>query len=68
MNEKEQLIKMKEDSGLNWKEFSAYFGIPYRTVQDWEYGKRKMPLYLLRLMEYKLKMDQLIEREGDING
>lgn len=68
MNEKKRLIKMKEESGFNWKEFSAYFGIPYRTVQDWEHGKRKMPLYLLRLMEYKLKMDQLIEREGDING
>lgn len=63
MDEKEQLIKLKEESGFNWKEFSAYFDIPYRTVQDWEHGKRKMPSYLLRLMEYKLKMDKRIKEK-----
>lgn len=63
MDEKEQLIELKEKSGFNWKEFSAYFDIPYRTVQDWEHGKRKMPSYLLRLMEYKLKMDKKIEEK-----
>ena len=64
MEEREQLIKLKEESGLNWKEFSAYFDIPYRTVQDWEHGRRKMPSYLLRLMEYKLKMDAVIKEKG----
>ncbi len=63
MDEKEQLIRLKEESGLNWKEFSAYFDIPYRTVQDWEHGKRKMPPYLLRLMEYKLKTDKMVRKK-----
>lgn len=63
MDERERLINLKKQSGFNWKEFSAYFDIPYRTVQDWEHGKRKISPYLLRLMEYKLKMDKLIEKE-----
>lgn len=61
MDSKERLIHIKERSGMNWKEFSAYFQIPYRTVQDWERGNRKMPEYVLRLMEYKLRMEKLID-------
>lgn len=61
MDSKERLIQIKEGSGMNWKEFSAYFQIPYRTVQDWERGNRKMPEYVLRLMEYKLRMEKLID-------
>ena len=42
MDSKERLIQIKEGSGMNWKEFSAYFQIPYRTVQDcvsqWRYA------------------------------
>ena len=55
MNTREELIKLKEDSGLSWKRLSEYYGIPYRTVQDWYMGKRKMPEYLLRLMIYKFE-------------
>lgn len=61
MDSRERLIQIKEASGMNWKEFSVYFQIPYRTVQDWERGNRKMPEYLLRLMEYKLRIEKIIE-------
>ena len=40
--------------------FSEYLGIPRRTVQDWEAGKRQPPEYIVELIEYKL------EREGMI--
>lgn len=46
---------------MNRKEFCEYFSIPYRTMSDWEAGRRKMPEYLLRLMEYKAKAENLIE-------
>ena len=45
-------------------EFCEYFEIPYRTLQDWELGNRKMPEYLLRLMAYKIKMEEL-EKKRD---
>lgn len=63
MSEQIELRKIREKTGMNRREFSEYFGIPYRTVQDWEAGKRKMPEYLLRLMLYKLKMEKMIKAE-----
>ena len=56
---KEELIDLRETTGMNRREFCDYFGIPYRTVQDWETGYRRMPDYLLRLMAYKIKAEKL---------
>ena len=50
--------RLREEMQLNRREFCNYFDIPYRTVQDWEAGKRVMPDYVLRLLEYKIRMDQ----------
>ena len=59
MNTQEELIKLKESTGMNWKQFSEYYGIPYRTVQDWYMGKRRMPEYLLKLMIYKAEIERI---------
>ena len=61
MDSKDYLVELRESTGMTRKEFCEYFEIPYRTVQDWELGNRKMPDYLLRLMEYKLRMEQGIK-------
>ena len=61
MDSKDYLVELRESTGMTRKEFCEYFGIPYRTVQDWELGNRKMPDYLLRLMEYKIRMEQGIK-------
>ena len=58
MNTQEELIKLKKESGLGWKKFAESYGIPYRTVQDWYMGKRRMPEYLLRLMIYKAEIER----------
>ena len=52
---------MRESSGMSMKRFAEYFGIPYRTVQNWEAGVNKCPEYLLKLLEYKLKREGLIK-------
>lgn len=65
MEKKDRLIKLRESTGMNRRQFAEYFEIPYRTVQDWELGSREMPEYLLRLMAYKLRMEQLIKSKGD---
>ena len=64
MDSKDYLVELRESTGMTRKEFCEYFEIPYRTVQDWELGNRKMPDYLLRLMEYKIRMEQGI-KDGD---
>lgn len=53
--------ELREASGMNKTRFAEYFGIPYRTVQDWELGNRKCNDYILALMEYKLKHEKIIK-------
>ena len=59
MSRGKQVKELREKMGMNRMEFCEYFGIPYRTVQDWEAEKREMPDYLLRLMIYKAEMEKL---------
>ena len=63
MNLKEELTALRKSTGMNKKKFAEYFGIPYRTLQDWELGNRNMPDYLLRLMAYKVAIEGL-EKAG----
>ena len=54
---------IREKSGMTRTDFSAWLGIPYRTMQEWELGRRTMPEYVLSLIAYKV-MNEL--REGRI--
>lgn len=55
----EKFREVLENSGMNMKQFSDYFEIPYRTVQDWKSGARKFPDYLLSLIQYKIEKEDL---------
>lgn len=47
---------------LNWtrKQFSDYFNIPYRTIENWEFFENQMPEYLYDLILYKLEHEKLL--------
>ena len=64
--QEKELKKLREDMGLNRKEFAEYYGIPLRTVEDWEAKKRKMPAYLLRLMMYQAKYEMINEKNRKV--
>ncbi len=64
MEAREKLKKLRESTGMNRKEFCEYFEIPYMTETDWELGNRRVPLYLLRLMEYKIQMEKLSDKRS----
>ena len=61
--EKMEIKELRESTGMNRKEFCEYFGIPYRTVTEWERGTRKMPDYVFRLLAYRIKMGNFAEKE-----
>lgn len=63
MEKAAKVKELREKMGMNRKEFCEYFDIPYRTVQDWEAGKREMPGYVLRLMWYRAEIEKLIKEE-----
>lgn len=51
---------LRELSGMNKTDFAKYFNIPYRTIQNWELEINECPVYLMELMEYKLKKESVI--------
>ena len=55
--------EIRERSGMNLKQFSDYFEIPYRTIQNWDAGIRHCPDYLLKLMLYKIEKETKKEVE-----
>ena len=64
---KDVLIELRESTGMNRKEFCEYFEIPYMTVSDWEHGNRRVPKYLLRLLEYYVKKEEM-DKSGKVSG
>ena len=54
---------IREETGMNRREFCEYFDIPYRTVTDWELGNRHAPEYVLRLLEYYIRSEKISKKE-----
>ena len=63
MGRGKEVRELRDRLGMNRREFSDYYGIPYRTVQDWEAEKREHPEYLLRLMIYRAEMERLNKKD-----
>lgn len=69
----ERMKQLRNITGFNRAEFARQQGIPLRTIEEWEAGRRKMPEYVLRLLAYKIllessKKDQRIHIIQDENN
>ena len=61
-----KIKELRESTGMNRREFCEYFDIPYRTVTEWERDNRHAPSYVLRLLEYYIRMEKLMKnKEAD---
>ena len=59
-----KIIKeLREQTGMNRREFSEYTKIPIRTLEDWEAGKRTPPEYIPRLLAYQLMYDAIVREQ-----
>ena len=52
--------------GVNRKEFSERYGIPVRTLENWDSGKSSPPDWLLALLERVVREDA--EKEDQEKG
>lgn len=59
MDCQQKIIELRKQTGMNRREFCDYFLIPYRTVTEWERGNRNAPEYVLRMIEYMIRMEKL---------
>ena len=53
--------ELRQASGMTQKDFSEYFGIPKRTIENWEEEVSKCNDYIVDLMEYKLRKENFIK-------
>ena len=58
-----EIRKIRESTGMNRKEFCEYFDIPYRTVTEWENDGRHAPDYVVRLLEYYVRMEKVSKKK-----
>jgi len=62
MESAKKIRELRESIGLTRKEFSEHIGIPVRTLEDWEAGRRTPPEYIPRLIAYQLKYEELLQK------
>ena len=63
MESADKVRKLREQTGMTRKDFSIHIGIPLRTIEDWEAGRRRPPEYIPRLIEFQLKYEKLIGKK-----
>ena len=52
-----EIKEIRALTGLSQANFGKKYNIPLRTIQDWEAGKRKPPIYVVELLEFKVRYD-----------
>lgn len=62
MESAKMIRELRENVKMSRKEFSAHIGIPVRTLEDWEAGRRTPPEYVPRLIGYQLKYEELLQQ------
>ena len=50
---------LRESTGENRIQFAEHVGIPVRTIDDWENGRRVPPDYIPRMIAYQLELEKL---------
>lgn len=46
-----KIKELRALTGMSQSRFAAYFGIPVRSLQEWEQERKQPPPYLARLLE-----------------
>lgn len=63
----EKIRGLRAQTGMTRKAFAEHIGIPLRTVEDWEAGRRRPPEYIPRLIAFQLKYEELIRQQEKEN-
>ena len=62
MESAKMIKELRESINMSRREFSLHTGIPVRTLEDWEAGRRTPPEYVPRLIAYQLKYEELVQK------
>ena len=53
--------ELRLQSGMSQNQFADFFNIPPSSLKKWEQGQRQCPDYLIELIEYRLRNENLIK-------
>lgn len=53
----ERMKEIRKVTGLSQQKFGDLYGIPKRTIQNWENGVNEPPEYVLRMLTRIVKED-----------
>ena len=59
MSVAKKIKELRDSVGMSRKEFSEHTGIPVRTLEDWEAGRRTPPEYIPKLIAFQLMYEEL---------
>ena len=65
MDISERIKELRNKTGLSQSKFSARFGIPVRTLQQWEQGISAPPEYVIRMMAYIMLLEEKEQIKGE---
>lgn len=54
--------EMRAKLGVTQSEFAVRYNIPFRTIQNWEAGVRQPPVYMISLLEDRIRTDLINRR------
>jgi transcriptional regulator with XRE-family HTH domain len=57
MTTSETILSIRKATGLSQTAFGRRFGIPRRTIQDWEAGRMSCPAYVAELLAFAAQTD-----------
>jgi hypothetical protein len=52
--------ELKQKSGMTLTQLANYFGVPYRTIQNWSAGVSQCPDYLMKLFVYRMEQEGIL--------
>ena len=64
MDTAKRITELRESVGENRRQFSEHTGIPIRTLEDWEAGRRTPQEYIPRLIAYQLEYEKYTNKKG----
>ena len=65
MDISKKIKELRKKTGLSQSKFSAKFGIPVRTLQQWEQGISAPPEYLIRMMAYIMQLEENGQKQDE---
>ena len=68
MNISDRIKELRKKTGLSQSKFSAKFGIPVRTLQQWEQGISAPPEYLIKMMAYIMLLEERMDDNEELTG